>query len=73
MLIYQSKAKAPLSNWDNISISEMAATMQDMEAAGDPVTPENLKLRGYSSADVSKYGLDAARLAKKLSVKVVRA
>ncbi len=73
MLIYQSKAKAPLNNWDHISINEMAATMQDMEAAGDPVTPENLKLRGYSSADVSKYGLEAARLAKKLSVKVARA
>jgi len=50
----------------------MANTMRDMDSAGEPVTPENLLLRGYCSAHISKYGLRAASLARKLSVKVVQ-
>ncbi|MBX8802535.1 hypothetical protein HBA92_17475 [Ochrobactrum sp. MR28] len=42
----------------------MAETMQDMEAAGDPVTPDNLRLRGYPSEDITRYGLKAANLAR---------
>lgn len=71
MIIYETNQADTPNNWDNVTISEMAATMQDMDAVGEAVTPENLKLRGYDSADITRYGLRAASLARKLSVKRV--
>lgn len=71
MIIYETRPAQRPDMWDKISIREMAATMQDMDAASDPVTIDNLKLRGYSSNDIELYGLRAAKLARKLSVKVV--
>lgn len=71
MIIYQSNTEQAPTIWDEKSIEEMAATMQDMDAISEPVTPENLIRRGYSRQDVIAYGLDAAHLARKLSVKQV--
>lgn len=71
MIFYETNHASPANNWENLTISEMAATMQDMDAVGEAVTPENLKLRGYSVADITRYGLRAANLARKRSVKVV--
>ena len=71
MIIFEtSPAPAPTDGELNI-VDHMAATMQDMEAAGDPVTPDNLKLRNFSSEDITRYGLKAAHLARSLSVKTV--
>lgn len=68
----RSRELAPALTDGELSIvSHMAAIMQDLEAAGDPVPPDNLKLRGYSSEDITRYGLKAAHLARSLSVKTV--
>ncbi len=69
MIIYQTHPTPSPTAWDTLTVSEMAATMQDMDAAGDPVTPDNLRLRGYSSEDITHYGLKAANLARKLTIK----
>ena len=71
MIIYETSPAPIPTTWDKLTVSEMAATMQDMDAAGDPVTPDNLRLRGYSSEDITRYGLKAAHLARSLSVKMV--
>lgn len=71
MIIYETSPAPTPTAWDKLTVSEMAATMQDMDAAGDPVTPDNLRLRGYSSEDISRYGLKAANLARKHTVRVV--
>ncbi|WP_376709108.1 hypothetical protein [Pseudochrobactrum lubricantis] len=47
----------------------MALTMQIMATNGEAVTPENLRGRGYTMADITRYGLKAANLARKRSVK----
>lgn len=72
MMIYQSNTEQAQTAWDKKSVEEMAATMQDMDAANEAVTPENLRLRGYSIKDIEKYGVNAAHLARNLSVKVVQ-
>lgn len=64
MIIYETSPAPTPTAWDTLTVSEMAATMQDMDAAGDPVTPDNLKLRGYSIEDITRYGLKAANLAR---------
>lgn len=51
-------------NWQKLSVDEMAATMQHMDAAGVRTTLENLQKRGYSKDDISRFGLSAARLAR---------
>lgn len=76
MIIFKSikpKATVPadLNIWPDIIVREMAEAMRDMDAAGIPVTIENLKRRNYDCEDVMRYGLDAANLARKLSVKAV--
>lgn len=69
MIIYEtSHATAPIDGEMSI-VSNMAATMQDMDAVGEAVTPENLKLRNFSSEEIMRFGLRAASLARKLSVK----
>lgn len=55
------------------TIEAMAATMQDMDAAGEPVTPQNLEGRGYSAETIRNLAIEAASLARKNSVKTVRA
>lgn len=52
------------TSWQKLSVDEMAATMQHMDAAGVRTTLENLQQRGYSSDDISRFGLIAARLAR---------
>ncbi|WP_022711881.1 MULTISPECIES: hypothetical protein [Pseudochrobactrum] len=71
MIIYETRPAPAPSIQELCIVSGMAATMQDMDAAGDPVTPDNLRLRGYSSEDITRYGLKAAHLARSLSVKTV--
>ena len=71
MIIYETRPAPAPSIQELCIVSGMAATMQDMDAAGDPVTPDNLRLRGYSSEDITRYGLKAAHLARSLSVKAV--
>lgn len=71
MIIYQTRPAPAPTMWEKLTVDEMAATMQDMDAAGEPVTPDNLKLRGYSAQDITLFGLDAAELARQRSVKVV--
>lgn len=73
MIIYQSKTTAPQTDWHQISVIEMAATMQCMNDDGVPITPENLRLHGYSNTDIRKYGLDAARLARQATLPQVAA
>jgi len=72
MIIFEKRPTPNPTNWEKLTVTEMANTMRDMDSAGEPVTPENLLLRGYCSAHISKYGLRAASLARKLSVKVVQ-
>ncbi len=71
MIIYQTHPAPAPTDGELSIVTHMAATMQDMEAAGDPVTPDNLKLRGYSPEEITRYGLKAAHLARSLSVKTV--
>ncbi|MCF7645005.1 hypothetical protein KQ944_08010 [Bacillus subtilis] len=71
MIIYETHPTPTPTDGELSIVSHMAATMQDMDAAGDPVTPDNLRLRGYSSEDITRYGLKAAHLARSLSVKNV--
>ncbi len=71
MIIYETHPTPTPTDGELSVVSHMAATMQDMDAAGDPVTPDNLRLRGYSSEDITRYGLKAAHLARSLSVKNV--
>jgi len=52
------------TGWQKLSVDEMAATMQHMDAAGVRTTQENLQLRGYSKDDISRFGLYAAHLAR---------
>lgn len=70
-LIQIYTSKNGFKPWDIKPALRMAETMRRMEAASEPVTPENLIRRGYASEDVESYGLKAAHLARKLSVKVV--
>lgn len=72
MIAYQACPERPQSTWQKLTIDEMAATMQDMDAAGEAVTPNNLQLRGYSKADISRFSLSAANLARKRAIKAVR-
>ncbi len=69
MIIYETSPAPTPTVWDTLTVSEMAATMQDMDAAGEAVTLNNLRLRGYTSEDITRYGLKAAHLARSLSVK----
>ena len=71
MIIYETSPAPTPTAWDTLTVSEMAATMQDMDAAGEAVTPENLRGRGYTMADITRFGLKAANLARKRSVKTV--
>ncbi len=71
MIIYQTCPERIQATWQKLTIDEMAATMQDMDAVGEAVTPENLRLRGYSKADITRFGLPAANLARKRSTKLV--
>lgn len=77
MITYQSikpnqQAAIAQQSSNVVKTKEMAATMQDMAAAGEAVTPANLKLHGYSGEDIMRFGADAAHLARKLAVKAVR-
>lgn len=64
MIFYETHPAPTPTDGELSIVSRMAATMQDMDAAGDPVTPDNLRLRGYSSEDITRYGLKAANLAR---------
>lgn len=71
MIIYETHPAPAPTMWEKLTVEEMAATMQDMDAAGEAVTPENLRGRGYSMADITLFGLRAANFARKRSVKQV--
>lgn len=72
MIIYETRPAPTPSIQELCIVSGMAAIMQDMDAAGEAVTPENLRGRGgYTMADISRYGLKAANLARKRSVKTI--
>ncbi|WP_374828716.1 hypothetical protein [Paenochrobactrum pullorum] len=78
MIIYQSikpaqQAAITLQASEALTVKEMAATMQDMAAAGEAVTPENLKLHGFSDCAIMRFAAAAASLARKNAVKAVRA
>ncbi|MFK4824815.1 hypothetical protein ACI0FM_08505 [Paenochrobactrum sp. BZR 588] len=78
MIIYQSikpaqQAAITLQASEALTVKEMAATMQDMAAAGEAVTPENLKLHGFSDSAIMRFAAEAASLARKNAVKAVRA
>lgn len=64
MFMLETSLSPTPTGWLKLSVDEMAATMQHMDAAGVSTTPENLQLRGYSKDDISRYGLPAARLAR---------
>lgn len=76
MIIYQSikpaqQAAITLKATEALTVKKMAATMQDMEAAGEAVTPENLKLHNYSDTAIMRFAAEAAALARKRSTKVI--
>lgn len=71
MIIYETRPAPAPTMHELCIVSGMAATMQDMDATGEPVTPENLRLRGYSAQDITHFGLRAANLARQRSLKVV--
>ncbi len=72
MIIYETRPAPEPSIQELCIVSGMAAIMQDMDAAGEAVTPENLRSRGgYTMADITRYGLKAANLARQRSVKTV--
>lgn len=76
MIIYQSikpaqPAAIALKATEALTVKKMAATMQDMDAAGEAVTPENLKLHNYSDTAIMRFAADAAALARKRSAKVI--
>lgn len=78
MIVFQSikpaqQAAITKQVTETLTVKEMAATMQDMAAAGEAVTPENLKLHGFSDSEIMRFAADAASLARKLSVKAVQA
>ena len=54
-----------------VAIKNMATTMEYMHAYGIPTTPNNLHQHGYTAAEITRYGLKAAHLARSLSVKNV--
>lgn len=64
MLILETSLSPTPTGWQKLSVDEMAAAMQSMDAAGVRTTQENLRLRGYSKDDISRFGLPAARLAR---------
>ncbi|GEM_PF-1719255 len=64
MLLLELRNIQPQISWQKLSVDEMAATMQHMDAAGVRTTQENLQLRGYSKDDISRFGLYAAHLAR---------
>lgn len=71
MFIIDVTTIAPQHGWHKITIDEMAATMQRMEASGVRTTPENLYRNGYSMDEIGLYGLRAARLARLRSLMAV--
>lgn len=73
MIMYAKNAHQHQSTRQKLTIDEMAATMQDMDAVGEAVTQENLKLRGYTTSDISLFGLLAANLARQRAIKLVTA
>ncbi len=64
MLLLELRNIQPQISWQKLSVDEMAATMQNMDAAGVRTTLENLQQYGYSKDDISRFGLSAARLAR---------
>lgn len=64
MLKLENSHKHLNTGWQKLSVDEMAATMQHMDAAGVRTTLENLQQYGYSKDDISRFGLSAARLAR---------
>ncbi len=64
MIILEALNAQSAPGWQKLSVDEMAATMQSMHAAGERTTQENLRLRGYSKDDISRFGLRAAHLAR---------
>ncbi len=64
MFILETVNAQSTAGWQKLSVDEMAATMQSMHAAGVRTTQENLRQRGYSKDDISRFGLRAAHLAR---------
>lgn len=53
-------------------VERMAETMRDMRATGNTVTAENLAVFGdFTSDQVSRYGVEAANLARSLNSRAV--
>ena len=71
MIIYENSHAVAPNNWELMTISELASTMQDMDAAGVRTTPENICRHGYSMDVIGLYGLRAARLARLRSLMAV--
>lgn len=71
MIIYQTNPAPMPPTWQKLTIDEMAATMQDMDANGEATTKANLLLRGYSVEEIERYGYEAAHLARERATKLV--
>lgn len=64
MFILETVNAQSTAGWQKLSVDEMAATMQSMHAAGVRTTQYNLRQRGYSEDEISRFGLRAAHLAR---------
>jgi hypothetical protein len=54
------------------SITErMAEDMREMAFGGETVSPETLKNRGYSDAAIKRLGDNAARIARRRSIRQI--
>lgn len=74
MFIHETSHAQLAAGWQKLSVDEMAATMQSMHAAGVRTTQDNLRQRGYSEDDISRFGLRAAHLARaRASIQAVSA
>jgi hypothetical protein len=49
----------------------MAEDMREMAFAGENVSPETLKMRGYSAAAVKRLSEGALRIARRLSIRQI--
>lgn len=70
-MIKFSKEMPPVRTCRERMIDELEITMREMAFAGENVTPETLKQRGYSDAVIARYAPAAVDMAGRRSIRRV--
>ena len=52
-------------------LDKLESTMREMAFAGETVSPDTLKQRGYSEGVIARLGVQAAQLARRRSIRRV--